>query len=384
MRALILFLAASALTASPVLAQHQGHHMPAPAKKPAAKPAAKKPAAKKPAAKKAATKKMPMAKKAAPTKKPATKPAAQPDIAPPPVDPHAGHAMPAPPADPHAGHAMPAPTDDPHGGHTAPVAAADPHAGHDMGAAAEVPVGPPPPEALQGPAHAADAVWGAGMGDSRAVLIREHGGMATSKVLLDRAETRIQKGRDGYALDAEGWAGGDIDKLWLKSEIEGAWGEKPERAEVQGLWSHAIGPFFDLHAGVRADFAPKSRARAVIGVQGLAPYWMEVDAAAFVSTRGDITARFKAEHDARITQRLILQPAIELDFALQNIADEHVGAGLSTAEAGLRLRYEISPQFAPYVGVNVERAFGQTRHYLREEGDDPTAVSLVLGLRAWF
>lgn len=297
-------------------------------------------------------------------------------------DPHAGHDMPAEP-DPPAGDQMPA-EPDPHAGHDMPPAA-DPHAGHDMGAApAEVPVGPAPPEALQGPAHAADAVWGEAMGGSRAILIREHGGMTTSKFLLDRAETRIQKGRDGYALDAEGWVGGDIDKLWLKSEVEGAWGEKPERAEAQALWSHAIAPFFDLQAGVRADFAPRSRARAVIGVQGLAPYWIEVDAAAFVSTRGDITARVKAEHDARITQRLILQPAIELHFALQNIADEHVGAGLSTAEAGLRLRYEISPQFAPYVGVNVERAFGRTRRYLREEGDDPTAVSLVLGLRAWF
>lgn len=313
---------------------------------------------------------------------------------PPADDPHAGHDMPAEP-DPHAGHAMP-PADDPHAGHKMPAepdphaghampATTDPHAGHDMGAAAaEIPVGPAPPEALQGPAHAADAVWGDAMGGSRAVLVREHGGMSTTKLLIDRAETRVHKGRDGFALDAEGWVGGDIDKLWLKGEVEGAWGDKPERAEVQALWSHAIGPFFDLQAGVRADFAPRSRARAVVGVQGLAPYWIEVDAAAFVSTKGDITARVKAEHDVRITQRLILQPAIELDFALQNIADEHVGAGLSTAEAGLRLRYEISPQFAPYVGVNVERAFGRTRRYLREEGDDPTAVSLVLGLRAWF
>ena len=297
-------------------------------------------------------------------------------------DPHAGHDMPKA-EDPHAGHEMPA-ADDPHAGHEMP-AADDPHAGHDMGAAAmEIPVGPPPPEALQGPAHAADSVWGGAMGSSRAVLIREHGGMATGKFLLDRAEARFHQGRDGFALDAEGWVGGDIDKLWIKSEVEGAWGENPETAEVQALWSHAIGPFFDLQAGVRADFEPRSRARAVIGVQGLAPYWIEVDAAAFVSTKGDLTARFKAEHDARITQRLILQPAIELDFALQNIPEEHVGAGLSTAEAGLRLRYEISPQFAPYVGVNLERAFGRTRRYLRDEGDDPTALSFVVGLRAWF
>lgn len=295
----------------------------------------------------------------------------QPESAPTPEpDPHAGHEMPAEP-DPHAGHHMPA--------------ADDPHAGHDMGAdAAEVPVGPPPPEALQGPAHAADTVWGEGMRDSRGVLMREHGGMTFGKLLIDRAETRLHKGRDGFAVDGEGWVGGDFDKLWLKTEVEGAWGESPEKAEVQALWSHAIAPFFDLQTGIRTDFAPRRRARAVIGVQGLAPYWIEVDAAAFVSTKGDFTARVKAEHDVRITQRVILQPAIELDFALQNIRDEEIGAGLSTAEAGLRLRYEISPQFAPYVGVNLERAFGRTRRYLREEGEDPTALSLVLGLRAWF
>jgi copper resistance protein B len=301
---------------------------------------------------------------AQPEAKPAPKP--EPKAEP---DPHAGHDMPAE-ADPHAGHHMPA-TD-------------DPQTGHDMGPAVEVPVGPAPREARQEPAHAADTVWGTAMGGSRAVLMREHGGMSTAKLLIDRAETRVHNGRDGFAFDAEGWAGGDIDKVWFKSEVEGGWGEHPERAEAQALWSHAIGPFFDLQAGIRADFAPKRRARAVVGIQGLAPYWIEVDAAAFVSTKGDITARVKAEHDARITQRLILQPAIELDFALQNTSDEHVGAGLSTAEAGLRLRYEISPQFAPYVGVNVERAFGRTHDYLREEGDDPTTVSLVLGLRAWF
>ena len=291
-------------------------------------------------------------------------------------------------ADPHAGHDMPPAADppaaDPHAGHDM-APAADPHAGHDMGApTTDVPVGPPPPEALQGPPHAADAVWGEAMSGSRAVLLREHGAMTTGKLLVDRAEARFHKGRDGWALDAEGWVGGDIDKLWLKSEVEGAWGDKPEKAEVQALWSHAIGPFFDLQAGLRADFEPRGRARAAIGVQGLAPHWIEVDAAAFVSTRGDITARVKVEHDARITQRLILQPAIELDFAAQNIPDELVGAGLSTAEAGLRLRYEISPQFAPYVGVSLERAFGRTRRYLREEGDDPTALSFVVGLRAWF
>lgn len=299
---------------------------------------------------------------------------------------HDGHEAPAPAPDPHAGHAMPKAEPDPHAGHALPeTPAPDPHAGHDMsGTAVDIPVGPPPAEALQGPAHAADAVWGGPMARSRSILWSEHGGMPTAKFLIDRAETRLRNGRDGWALDGEGWIGGDIDKLWLKTEVEGDWGKSPESAEVQALWSHAIGPFFDLQAGVRYDIEPVGRARLAVGVEGLAPYWIELDAAAFVSTRGDVTARIKAEHDVRITQSLILQPSIELDFAAQDISEEGIGAGLSNAEVGLRLRYQIEPRFAPYVGVNLDRAFGKTRRFAKAEGEDAGPLSLVIGLHAWF
>lgn len=295
------------------------------------------------------------------------------------VDPHAGHKMPATPqaspTDPHAGHQMP--------DQQAP--AGDVHAGHEMTAPVEVPVGPPPPEALQGPEDAGDTVWGAAaMEPGRAVLFGEHGDIATYKILVDQLEWRAKKGRDGYFLNAEAWFGGDIDKLWLKTEVEGEIGSKPEQAEFQALWSHAIDPWFNLQAGVRLDAEPRRRAHLVIGAEGLAPYWIEVDAAAFLSDKGDVTARFEAEHDVRITQKLILQPRAELDFALQDIPDERLGAGLSTADVGLRLRYEIVPNFAPYVGVSYERAFGDTRRFLRADGDDPDSLNFVVGLRAWF
>jgi copper resistance protein B len=264
---------------------------------------------------------------------------------------------------------------------------ADPHAGHDMaGPAAEIPVGAAPAEALQGPEHAADTAWGeAAMAPGRAVLFQEHGNNPVAKLLIDQLEARVRDGRDGFFLNAEGWWGGDIDKLWLKTEVEGEFGASPERAELQALWSHAIDPWFDLQAGLRYDFAPDSgTAHLVIGVQGLAPYWIEVDAAAFVSTRGDITARIEAEHDARLTRRLVLQPRAEVDFALQDVPREAIGSGLSTAELGLRLRYEIQPNFAPYVGVAYDRAFGDTRTYRRREDEDLGGFSFVAGLRAWF
>jgi copper resistance protein B len=119
-------------------------------------------------------------------------------------------------------------------------------------------------------------------------------------------------------------------------------------------------------------------------VQGLAPYWFEVDAAAFLSTKGDLTARVEAEYDQRITQRLILQPRVEFDLAAQDVPELGIGSGLSTAELGARLRYEFKPQFAPYVGVEYERAFGDTADFRRAEGEDVGGWSFLIGLRAWF
>ena len=414
MKRLILLLAATAL-ASPAVAQHQGHHTPgmtmpmptkkAPAKEPVAKKAvAKKTVAKKPAAKKSGSKTA--TKKAAPKKGPAKKavtktprkpavnshaghevPATQSG----PTDPHAGHQMPVEPtkADPHAGHAMTAePTADPHAGHVMPSgeATTDPHAGHDMTAATVDPaVAPPPAEALTGPQNAADVVWGpTAMDPSRAVLLREHGDMPASKILIDQFETRVQDGRDGYFLNMEGWYGGDINKIWLKSEVEGQYGHKPEQAEFQALWSHALDPWFNLQTGVRLDARPDTRGYLVLGVEGLAPYWVEVDAAFFLSDKGDVTARVEAEHDMRLTQKLILQPRVELDFALQDIPRQQIGSGFSKAEADLRLRYQIDPQFGPYVGVNYERALGDTRRFVRAEAEKPNSLSFVVGLRTWF
>lgn len=386
MKRLILLLAASALATSPAAAQHAGHVMPPPA--PAKKAPAKKAPAKKASAKKAPAKKAP-AKKAAAKKPAAKKPAAKKAAPKAPAetkaasDPHAGHSMPAQPApavpvpDPHAGHVMPA--EQPQ--------AADPHAGHAMPSApVDVPVGPPPPEALQGPENAADLAWGTrAMEPGRAVLFREHGDIPTSKLLIDQAEARLRSGRDGYFLNAEGWYGGDIDKLWLKTEIEGDFGSKPEQAEFQGLWSHAIDPWFDAQAGVRYDARPdRGTTHLALGVQGLAPYWIEIDAAAFLSAKGDVTARVEAEHDVRITQKLILQPRAEVDFALQDVPRESLGSGLAAAELGLRLRYQVTQQFAPYVGIEYDRAFGGTRRFRREHGEDLGGLSLVTGLRVWF
>lgn len=342
MRRVVLFLAASALGAGPALAQHTGHAMPMPPE-----PAAEEPASK--------------------DDEPALEPEASVS------DPHAGHDMGSMEPDPHAGHDM---------GTTAP----DPHAGHDMTMPSEVPVGPPPPEALSGPAHAADGVWGKeAMARGRATLTSEHGGATVSKLMIERAEARIADGQDSYLIDAHGWIGGDIDKFWLKGEVGGALGRKVENVEVQALWSHAIGPFFDLQSGVRYDPQPgPDRAHLVLGVQGLAPYWFELDGALFLSSKGEVTARIEGEYDLRITQRLILQPRAELLLSAQRMRELELGSGLTDASLGLRLRYEFSPQFAPYVGVQYGRTFGATRRYRRLAGEEDGGLAAVAGVRLWF
>ncbi len=267
---------------------------------------------------------------------------------------------------------------------------ADPHAGHAMpGAAAEAapPVAPPPPEAFQGPEHAAETLFDPALFRRKRQerLINEHGGFQTWMLLADQLEYRINDGRDGYKWDIQGWYGGDHDKLWLKSEGEGAFGESPEQAEVQALYSRSIDPWFNLQLGVRRDFRPDpERTHLVLGVHGLAPYWFEVDGQLFLSDKGDVTARAEAEYDQRITNRLILQPAVELNLSAQDVPETGIGSGLSSIEAGLRLRYEFVPEFAPYIGVEYERAFGDTADFRRAAGEDSGGWAFLMGIRLWF
>ena len=278
---------------------------------------------------------------------------------------------------------------DAHAGHAAPGPAPAPSPDHHPSAAEQDDVPafetPPPPQAGEGSSRAADAIWGAGaMRSSRAALRRDHGAMAYAWLMADRAEYRARAGRDGYLWDAQAYYGGDLDKLWLKSEGEGTFGDRVASAEVQALWSHAVAPFFDVQAGLRQDLTGPARTHAVIGIQGLAPYRFALDAAAFLSDRGELTGRLEVELDERITQRLVLQPRVELGFSAQHIPQLGIGAGLDRAELGLRLRYEIAREFAPYVGVEQEWRIGRSAAYARAAGHDPSVTSYILGIRFWF
>lgn len=205
-------------------------------------------------------------------------------------------------------------------------------------------------------------------------------------VLADRLEYQTNEGDALFLWDAQGWLGGDYNKLWVKTEGEYLFGgNRFEEAETQALYSRAIARYWDVQAGVRQDFKPDpSRTYGVIGLQGLAPYWFEVDSAFFVSDKGDVTARIEAEYDLLFTQRLILQPRAELNFAFQDVEELGIGSGLSTAELGLRLRYEIRRELAPYIGVSWTRSIGNTADFARSDGEDPGKLSFVAGIRLWF
>jgi copper resistance protein B len=305
---------------------------------------------------------------------------------------HQGHNMPAeqtkaeaPPVatDPHAGHDMANMEE-------VPAEPVDPHAGHDMSAmpadeSAESDVGDASAPAAPGD-HAADAVFGAEvMAQSRKELAYEVGGMGYSLVMLDLAEVGFQKGRETYRFEGEAFTGGNINRFGVKFEGEGAFGGRLDDLELQALYSRAIAPYWNLQAGVRHDIKPDpSRTYIVAGVEGIAPYWFKVNAATFLSNKGEVRARVEASYDQRITQKLILQPRIEANFSFQDIAAIGVGAGLSDFEAGLRLRYEIKQEFAPYIGVEWRKQTGDTARFARLAGDDPDTLSVVAGVRIWF
>ncbi|SCW37917.1 copper resistance protein B [Sphingobium faniae] len=260
----------------------------------------------------------------------------------------------------------------------------DPHAGHGPAAPGDaMPKGAAPMPPAD---HAADAFYDrADMERARVAMLRENGGTIFSQFMLDRLEYQARKGADGYHWEGEGWIGGDIHRFAFKSEGEGEIGGPLERAEVQALYSRAIDPWFNLEAGLRHDIRPQPRRTyAVIGIEGLAPYWFEIGAQAFLSTKGDAHFRLEGSYDQRITQRLILQPAAEVNIAAQDVPELGIGSGPSDIELGLRLRYEFAREFAPYVGIHWERRLGDSAAYARAAGEDVSSTGMVMGIRFWF
>ncbi|MBI3593389.1 MAG: copper resistance protein B [Nitrospirae bacterium] len=191
------------------------------------------------------------------------------------------------------------------------------------------------------------------------------------------------EGRDVLQWDGEGWIGKDYDKLWLKSR-----GLSPrdhvEEAEVQALYSRYIAEYWDLQIGARRDFEPNVRNYGVLSVQGLAPYFLETSLAAFVSTEGDLSARTDIRYDLLLTQRLIAQLYFSGNIYARDMNDKKVGAGLSDIDTGIRIRFEVIREFAPYLDFNYMRLLGKTADFAMNEGRDASNFAIQAGLRFWF
>lgn len=209
-------------------------------------------------------------------------------------------------------------------------------------------------------------------------------------LLVDQLEYRMQRGDDLLRWDSEGWYGGDFNRFWFKTEGEQTvQGPSAGSTEIHGYYSRLIAPFWDAQIGLRHDqnWAPgsdSSRTFAAIGLQGLAPYRFEVTPALFISEDGNLSARLTATKEYRLTQRLIAQGRFETEIAAQDVPKFGIGDGFNYVELGLRLRYEIRREFAPYIGVNWERKIGETASLARQGGEDPDVLLFVAGVRIWF
>ncbi len=217
-------------------------------------------------------------------------------------------------------------------------------------------------------------------------LAQPHGDQIFTYVQAEQLEYRAATdGSDTFSWDVRGWVGGDYNRLWFKTQGDDRIDGPVENGEVQLRYSRLVSPFWDLAVGARYDVKPDpSRAYAVFALHGLAPYVDEVDADMFVSEEGDVSARLEVEYSILLTQRLILQPSFELDFAVQEVKELRVGPGLSQVELGLRLRYEITRELAPYIGFVWERKVGRTADLARRVGEEVDTPAFVAGIRFWF
>jgi len=245
-------------------------------------------------------------------------------------------------------------------GGSAPADARDPHAYSDGYTLTEGPYAQPGPRQLK--------------------LADEH---AFWSVLGDRLE--YQEDSESTVYDVQAWYGTTYDRLVIKAEGDVADGTL-EESSTELLWGHALNAYFDTQFGVRLDQFNdgKDRQWLAFGVQGLAPYWFEVDVTAYVSDDGRTALSAEAEYELLLTQKLILQPRAELNLYGKDDLDNRLGSGLSDLALGLRLRYEFSRQFSPYIGVEWTDTYGDTADYRRAAGQDTSGTQFVAGLRFWF
>ena len=203
-------------------------------------------------------------------------------------------------------------------------------------------------------------------------------------ILFDQLEWQAGKGANGANIDSRGWIGRDRDRLWFRAEGDGEGGRVGE-AQTHVLYGRQFARYWDLVGGIRQDFRPgPAQTWAAFGVQGLAPYWFEIEATGYVGASGRTQARFEVEYELLFTNRVVLQPLFEVELVGKSDPERGVGAGLSTTDLGFRLRYEIRREFAPYLGVTWSNKWGKTADFAEAAGDATGGARFVTGLRLWF
>jgi copper resistance protein B len=206
-------------------------------------------------------------------------------------------------------------------------------------------------------------------------------------LLFDQLEYAPDPSEQPVSLEATGWAGGDLNRLWLRVEGEQSTLEREGDTEIEALYGRFITPFFDAVVGPRLDRrwgeGTDTRGLLAVGLQGLAPYGFEVEPTLYVSHEGDVSAQLSAAYHILFTQRLVLEPEVELKAAVEAVPEWGVGAGVNGLDLDLRLRYEFHRKFAPYVGYSQHWTFGKTADLARADGNDPSSGAFVFGVRVW-
>lgn len=284
--------------------------------------------------------------------------------------------------------------------HDAPATVQD-HADHDMshgdhqatpGMRDDPPAdGHAPPDMIIGsmqggnaPANARSSDYSDGIAASPEHQLHLHGSAPSGMLLIDQLEAFHGRDANGQSWEAQAWYGSDSDKLWLRSEGERGRG-KLEDGNLEVLWNHNISTFWGSQLGVRHDLGEgPARSWMAFGVQGLAPYWFELEATGYVGASGRTAVRLRAEYEMLFTQRLILQPEAEINLYGKSDRQRRLGSGVSDIQFGLRLRYEIRRQFAPYLGVNWVRRVGTSADYARQDQQPVLDRQIVAGFRIWF
>jgi len=237
------------------------------------------------------------------------------------------------------------------------------------------------PAAAQSPA--ANSEPGLGIEPGAVQPVMDQGIFAHA--IFNQLEGRWNVSNTQFRWDGQGWVGTDYDKLGIKSEGTLQSNGTVDDGQQQFLYSRAVTTYLDLQGGLRSDIDSRpTRNWAAFGIQGLAPYFFDLEVTGFVSSEGHLAGKLEASYDLLLTQRLILQPQIELNIYSKADPARLVGAGFSDIDTGLRLRYEFSRKFAPYIGVIYQGKFGQTANFARQAGESTGDFRFAFGVRVWF